>query len=113
MKKVFVLMIALITLSFASITNASDTQKYQEITAEIDGNVYEIANTSKEVFATELGGGISKIKVMSVKTEDELKITSLGEAVMDGNYYIILSEPTWFGKDDEVMEQNIFIIDLE
>ena len=113
MKKIFVLMTTLIVLSFASIASASDTQKYQEVTAEIDGKVYEIANTNKEFFATELEGGISKIKVMSVKTEDELKITSLGEAVMDGNYYIILSEPTWFGENDEVMQQNVVVINLD
>lgn len=112
MKNIIILVVTLVTLSLSSMVNAANVQKYQAVTVEINGNIHEISNTSKEVFDTELKGGVNKIKVISIKTDEELKQTSFEEALMDGDYYIILSQPSWYGEKDEVMEEKGYIINL-
>lgn len=115
MKKTIILLVTVATIlmvsGFTSV-NASDVVNYQDVTVEINGKVYETNNTDKEVFKNELEGGINKIKIMSVRTDKELQETNLSSVINEGDYYLVLTEPKWFGEDDDIMEETIFVVDL-
>lgn len=115
MKKTIILLITLATFimvsGFTSV-NASDIVNYQDVTVEINGKVYDTSNTDKEIFQNELKGGIHKIKIMSVRTDKDLQKTNLSAAIDEGSYYLVVTEPRWYGESDEIMEENIYIIDL-
>lgn len=110
MRKIIIMMFLILTM-ISGVCFAENCDNYNDVLVELDGNSYILEDTNKELFKEKLKG-IKKVTIISMKTEGEPVKNSFFEALSDGNYYIIIKEPQWFGENDKDMETVCYIVKL-